>query len=112
KEGIVDRIRSLPTSRAAFLLGHLVAELAASVLAITIMSVAGLIVGWRIDGGAASAIGGYGLLLLFAFTMLWIGMLLGVAVRTPDAVVGIAFTVIFPLTFVTNAFVPTSGLPH
>src|SRR4051812_24475554 len=69
-EGIVDRIRSLPPSRAAFLLGHLLAALAASVLAITIMTVAGLIVGWRIDGGIGSAMGGYALLLLFAFAML------------------------------------------
>src|SRR4051794_12771316 len=112
REGIVDRIRSLPTSRAAFLLGHLLAELSASVLALVIMSIAGLIVGWRIDGGVGSAVEGYALLLLFAFTMLWVGMLLGISVRSPDAVVGIAFTVIFPLTFITNAFVPTEGLPH
>jgi ABC transporter DrrB family efflux protein len=112
QEGIVDRIRSLPTSRAAFLLGHLVAELSASVLAMTIMTISGLIVGWRIESGVGSAIAAYALLLLFAFTMLWIGMFMGVSVRTPDAVVGIGFTVIFPLTFVTNAFVPTDGLPH
>jgi ABC transporter DrrB family efflux protein len=110
-EGIVDRFRSLPSSRAAFLLGHLLAEMAATLLAIAVLALSGLIVGWRIHTGVPSAIGGFALLVLFAFAMAWVGTLIGVMVRTPDAVMGFAFLVIFPLTFLANAFVPASGLP-
>ena len=110
-EGIVDRFRSLPMSRSAFLLGHLVSDLAASMLALAIMTISGLIVGWRIHSDTPHAIAGFALLVLFAFTMLWLGMLLGLLARTPDAVTGVAFIVIFPLTFVANTFVPAGGLP-
>jgi ABC-2 type transport system permease protein len=110
-EGIVDRFRSLPMSRSAFLLGHLISDLAASMLALAIMTASGLIVGWRIHSDIPHAIAGFALLALFAFTMLWLGMLLGLLARTPDAVTGVAFIVIFPLTFIANTFVPAGGLP-
>jgi ABC-2 type transport system permease protein len=111
KEGIVDRFRTLPMARSAFLVGHLSAELLASMLALAVLSVSGLVVGWRIHAGVADALAGYGLLLLFAAAMLWVGTLIGLLVRTPDAVMGIAFVAIFPLTFLSNAFVPADGLP-
>jgi len=111
-EGIVDRFRSLPMSRSAFLYGHLISDLASALLALTIMTFAGLIVGWRIHTPPAEAIAGFALLTLFAFTMLWVGMLLGLLARTPDAVTGVAFIVIFPLTFVANTFVPVGSLPE
>ena len=57
------------------------------------------------------ALGGFALLVLFAAAMIWLGTLLGVIVRSPDAVQGIAFMVVFPLTFLANAFVPIAGLP-
>jgi ABC-2 type transport system permease protein len=110
-EGIIDRFRSLPMSRSAFLLGHLLAQLAATCLSVVILAGSGLIVGWRIHAGAPDAILGFALLLTFAFAMLWVGALLGLLVRSPDAVMGIAFAVIFPLTFLSNAFVPVDGLP-
>jgi ABC-2 type transport system permease protein len=111
-EGIIDRFRSLPIARASFLIGHVLAEFAAAILAIVVMVVAGLVVGWRIHSDLPHAVAGFALLLLFAFAMLWLGLLLGVSVRSPDAVVGISFIVLFPLTFVSNAFVPAGGLPH
>jgi ABC-2 type transport system permease protein len=110
-EGILDRFRSLPMSRPAFLLGHLAAEFAASVLAITIMVCAGLVVGWRINSDILHAIAGFALLGLLAMTMLWLGTLIGVIARSPDVVTGIAFIVVFPLTFVATTFVPLEGLP-
>jgi ABC-2 type transport system permease protein len=110
-EGIIDRFRSLPMSRPAYLLGHLSAEFAASVLAIAIMIVAGLLVGWGISSSPLEALGGFGLLFLLSISMLWLGTLIGVIARTPDVVQGIAFTTIFPLTFVANTFVPVEGLP-
>ena len=110
-EGIVDRFRSLPMARSAYLLGHMIAELAASMLAIAVLAVSGLVIGWRIHTGVPEAIGGFALLTLIAFTMLWIGTGLGVSARSPDAVQGVVFLVVFPLTFVASAFVPIGGLP-
>jgi ABC-2 type transport system permease protein len=111
KEGVLDRFRSLPMSRSAFLFGHVTAELSAIVLAVVIMTASGLIVGWRIDASIASAVAGYGLLMLLAFLAIWLGTLLGIVARSPDAVTGVAFIVIFPLTFISSAFVGTGTLP-
>ena len=72
-EGVLDRFRSLPMARSAFLVGHVLAEFAASVLGLTVMTIAGLIVGWRIHTDAPHALAGFALLLLVAFTMLWLG---------------------------------------
>jgi ABC-2 type transport system permease protein len=110
-EGVLDRFRSLPMARSAFIVGRVLAELAAALVALVVMTVAGLAVGWRIDTDVAHAAAGFGLLALIAFSSLWLGMLLGIVARSPDAVTGIAFLVIFPLTFVANAFVPTATLP-
>jgi ABC-2 type transport system permease protein len=110
-EGIIDRFRSLPMLRPAFLLGHLAAELAASALAVTVMVLTGLLVGWRIDSGLPSALGGFALIALLAVTMLWLGTLVGVVARSPDVVTGIAFMIVFPLTFIASTFVPVGGLP-
>ena len=111
KEGVLERFRSLPMARSAYLFGLLTAEFSAMLLAIVIMTVSGLIVGWGISASFASAIAGYGLLLLLAALAIWIGTLLGIAVRSPDAVMGLAFIVIFPLTFVSSALVGTGTLP-
>lgn len=111
REGILDRFRSLPMHRWAFLLGHLIAEFAASVLAIVVMVISGLIVGWRIQSDVPHALAAFALLALLAVTMLWVGTLLGVLARSPDVVTGIGFLTIFPLTFVATTFVPAAGLP-
>jgi ABC transporter DrrB family efflux protein len=110
-EGVLDRFRSLPIARSAFLVGHVLAEFAAALLGLTVMTAAGLIVGWRIHEDFPHALAGFGLLALLAFTMLWLGMLLGSVVRSPDSAQGIVFIVIFPLTFIANAFVPAGTLP-
>jgi len=110
-EGIVDRFRTLPMARTAFLLGHMLAELAGMILAITILSISGLIVGWGIGAGIGHALAGYALLVCFALAMVWIGLLVGVTVRSPDAVMGVGFMLVFPLTFVASTFVPIAGLP-
>jgi len=110
-EGIIDRFRSLPMSRSAYLLGHLTAEFIASTLAVIVLTVAGLAVGWRIHTDLIHAAAGFALLALLAFVMLWVGTLVGILVRSPDAVMGIAFVIIFPLAFLSNAFVPAAGLP-
>jgi ABC-2 type transport system permease protein len=110
-EGVVDRFRSLPTSRSAFLSGHVLAEFGGMVLAIAILCVTGLIVGWRVHEPFIPVLGAFVLLLLFAAAMIWVGTWVGLMVRSPDAVMGIAFTVVFPLTFLSSAFVPIDTLP-
>jgi ABC-2 type transport system permease protein len=110
-EGVLDRFRTLPMARSAFIIGHVLAEFAAALLGLAVMTAAGFIVGWSINADALHAAAGFGLLALVAFSMLWLGMLLGSAVRSADAVQGIVFIVIFPLTFVANAFVPAGTLP-
>jgi ABC-2 type transport system permease protein len=111
-EGIIDRFSSLPMSRPAYLIGHLTAEFCATLLAIAIMIISGLIVGWGINSSALEALGGFGLIFLIAITSIMLGTMVGVIARSPDAVQGIAFVAVFPLTFVANTFVPVGGLPE
>jgi ABC-2 type transport system permease protein len=110
REGVVDRLRSLPTSRAAYLLGHVIAEMGAISIGVLVLSLSGLVVGWRIHADLPHALAAYGLILLFAFTMLWCGTLLGILVRSPDAAQGVVFLVVFPMTFLASTFVPIDGL--
>ena len=110
-EGIVDRVRSLPTSRSAYLVGHFLAEFAAATLGVAVL--AGDRLRRRLEHRQLGARGGGGvaLLLLFSAAMICLGTLIGVIARSPDAVQGIAFMTVFPLTFLSNAFVPAAGLP-
>ena len=75
------------------------------------LSLSGLIVGWGIHSSLGDALAGYGLLLLLAAAMIWVGLALGALVRSPDSVMGVGFLVVFPLTFLASTFVPIDGLP-
>jgi ABC transporter DrrB family efflux protein len=109
--GAMDRFRSLPIARGAVLGGHALANLLKVLLPMLLMSLCGLIVGWRIRGSVLDAAAAYGLLIVFAFAMIWIGVLLGSLLSSPEAVQGVAFVAIFPLTFIASTFVPSSTLP-
>lgn len=111
KNQAVDRFRVLPIARGAVLGGHAVANLAKAVLPLVLMSLCGLIVGWRIRSGVIDAVVGYLLLVAFSFAMIWVGVLMASLVKTPEGVTGIAFTLLFPLTFVASTFVPTATMP-
>jgi ABC transporter DrrB family efflux protein len=111
QEGVIDRFRSLPAKRSAYLSGHFLSELAGQGLAIAILLGSGLLVGWRTHTDVLHVAAALLLLLLFASAVVWIGTLIGLVVRTPDAVMGVGFTVVFPVTFLSNAFVPTVTLP-
>ena len=110
-EGVIDRFRSLPVPRAAYLIGHLISELGAAMIGLTVMVATGLVVGWRIHEDVAHAAAAFGLLVVFAATMIWTGTLIGLISRSADAVQGLMFMTVFPLTFLSNAFVPADGLP-
>ena len=109
-KGIVDRFRSLPINPAAILVGRSLSSLTHSFIGIVVMSLTGLIVGWRIRGSFLEAVAAYGLLLMWGFAMIWIGILVGSAMRSVEAVNGVMFTSIFPLTFLSNAFAPTERM--
>ena len=111
KNQAVDRFRALPMNRGAVLGGHAVANLFKALLPIVLMSLCGLAIGWRIRDGLVQAALGYLLLVAFAFAMIWVGVLLGSLVATPEAVQGIAFGVLFPITFMASTFVPTETMP-
>ena len=109
--GAIDRFRSLPLGNGAVLGGHAVASLLRSVLPIILMSICGLIVGWRINSGVVDAVHAYVLMLGLSFAVVWVGVLMGSLLPTPEAVQGVAFTVIFPVTFIASTFVPVATLP-
>ncbi len=111
-EGVIDRFRSLPATRTAYLSGHYVAELAGMALSVVVLLGAGLIVGWGLHNDALHVTGAFLLLFLFCSAMIWIGTYIGLVVRTPDAVMGVGFVVVFPLTFLSNAFVPIDSMPN
>ncbi len=111
KNNAVDRFRSMPIAKGSVLAGHAIANLLKAMLPIILMSLCGLIIGWRIRSALTDAIIGYALLIGFAFAMIWVGVLLGSMVSTPEGVNGVAFVALFPLTFVASTFVPTSTMP-
>lgn len=110
-KGLIDRFRSLPMTRGAVLTGRTIADLVQTALTVVVLSVVAVIVGWRIHNGVPRMFAAFGLLLLLGYAFSWIGALIGLSVRTPEAATSGGLVWLFPLTFVSNAFVPTSGMP-
>jgi ABC transporter DrrB family efflux protein len=110
-KGLVDRFRSLPMARSAVLAGRTVADLAQSVLGVTVMFIVGMLVGFRPQGNPLGWVVAFGLLLLCGFAFSWIGALLGMIAPNAEGVQAFGFTVLFPLTFASSAFVPTQTMP-
>lgn len=111
QKGIIDRFRSLPMAPSSVLIGRTVSDVVINVVSLVVMSLTGLVVGWRIRGSVVDAILAYILLLLFAYAISWIMAVVGLIVRTPEVFNNASFMVIFPLTFLANTFVPMSELP-
>ncbi len=110
-KGILDRFRSLPMARSAVLTGRALFDLVYSAGILIVLMLSGLAVGWRVHTGVLEFLAGVGLLLLFTFAMSWVGVWMGLSVRTVEAANQVGFTVLFPLTFLSNVFVPTETLP-
>lgn len=110
-KGLIDRFRSLPMARSAVLIGRLVADSARNTLTLLIMVASGYAVGFRFQAGVPGAIAGLLLLIAFAFAFSAIGTAIGLAVRTPEAANTAGIVWIFPLTFLSNGFVPMQALP-
>ncbi|MEV0273970.1 MAG: ABC transporter permease [Hamadaea sp.] len=111
QKGIVDRFRSLPMSRAAVLVGRTTSDLINNIFVVVVMSVTGLIVGWRIHTGVLDGIYGFLLLFAFGYAMSWISAVIGLSVKSVEVAQSAGFIWMFPLTFLSNAFVSTATLP-
>ena len=111
QKGLINRFRSLPMSRAAVVAGRTASDVIYNALSITTMSLAGLVVGWRIRGSLLDAVTGYALLLFFSYAFSWVMACIGLVVPTPEVVNNASFVVLFPMTFIANTFVPSSNLP-
>jgi ABC-type multidrug transport system permease subunit len=98
-------------SRSAVLVGRTTSDLVNNVLVLVVMSVTGLVVGWRIHSSFWEAFTGYVLLLLFAYALSWGMAIIGLAIRSPEVFNQASFMVIFPITFIANTFVPTNNMP-
>jgi ABC transporter DrrB family efflux protein len=109
-KGLVDRFRSLPMARGAVLTGRTLADSVQTALTLLVLAVVALIVGWRVHEGIPKALGGFALLLLLGYAFSWIGALIGLSVRTPEAATSGGLIWLFPLTFVSNAFVDSSQM--
>ncbi len=111
KKGIIDRFRSLPMAQSAVLTGRTISDVLNNVIVLVVMSLTGLLVGWRIRTSLLDAVVGYLTLLVFAYAISWVMAWIGMLVPSPEVVNNAAFIVIFPLTFVANTFVPLGTLP-
>ena len=110
-KGIIDRFRSLPMARSAVLTGRTFSDVVYNGGILIVLMLSGLAVGWTVHTGIGALLAGIGLLLLFAFAMAWIGVWLGLNVPTVEVAQQVIFTVLFPITFISNVFVPLSTLP-
>jgi ABC-2 type transport system permease protein len=111
QKGIIDRFRSLPMSRLAVLLGRTTSDLVVSAMALLIMSLCGLLVGWRIRGSFLDAVFAYLLLLLFGFAMSWIGALIGLSSPSVEVAQSAGLMWLFPVSFISSAFVGAGTMP-
>lgn len=111
QKGIIDRFRSLPMAPSAVLVGRTISDVVINIVSLVVMSLTGLVVGWRIRGSFLDAVLAYVLMLLFAYALSWMMAVVGLLVRAPEVFNNASFMVIFPLTFLSNAFVPLDGMP-
>jgi ABC-2 type transport system permease protein/oleandomycin transport system permease protein len=110
-KGLIDRFRSLPMARAAVLAGRTLADVVTNMLSMTVLLVTGVIIGFSFDASLVEIIGGFGLALLFGYAFSWIFALLGLIVSSPEAANSLGFIAVFPLTFISSAFVPVESMP-
>ena len=109
--GVLERFRTLPMSPAAVLIGRSTADLLLNVLVTPALLACGLLVGWRIRSSALEALAGVGLMLLLAYAMIWVSCFVGLTVRSVQVAQSAGIIWLIPLSFLSNAFVPTSGMP-
>ncbi len=110
-KGLIDRFRSLPMARPAVLAGRTLADVVTNTLSIAVLLVTGVIIGFSFHSTVLHVIAGIGLLLLFGFAFSWVFAFVGLLVSTPEAANSVGFIAVFPLTFISSAFVPVATMP-
>jgi oleandomycin transport system permease protein len=110
-KGVFDRLRSLPIARWAPLAGRILADQVKQAWSIFLLLAVGMILGFRFGTNFASVVGAIALLLLFALAFSWVSVLVGVIAQDPEKVQLFGFTALFPVTFVSNVFVPVETMP-
>jgi ABC transporter DrrB family efflux protein len=110
-KGLIDRFRSLPMSRAAVLGGRTLSDVATNTLSISILLITGVIIGFSFHTSFPEAAAGFGLLLLFGYAFSWFLAFIGLLVKSPESVNSVGFISVFPLTFISSAFVPVASMP-
>ncbi|MGD9737003.1 MAG: ABC transporter permease [Solirubrobacterales bacterium] len=111
KKGLIDRFRSLPMSRSAVLAGRTLADIATNVIQIVVMVGVGLIIGFGFSTSLPEVVLGLLILLLFGYAFSWVFAFIGLTSSSPEAAQSLGFIIIFPLTFVSSAFVPPATMP-
>jgi ABC transporter DrrB family efflux protein len=111
QKGIIDRLRSLPMARSAVLTGRTLSDLVRNMAVVVLMTVVGLLIGFRFHAGVAPVLGSMLLILLFAFAFSWISAAIGLSLGSVEAVQSAGFVWVFPLTFASSAFVPVFTMP-
>jgi ABC-2 type transport system permease protein/oleandomycin transport system permease protein len=111
KKGLIDRFRSLPMSRGAVLAGRTLGDVATNSISITVMLIVGVIAGFSFGAPFLHIVAGILLLLLFGYAFSWVFAFVGLTSSSPEAAQSLGFIVIFPLTFVSSAFVPVESMP-
>jgi ABC transporter DrrB family efflux protein len=109
--GLIDRFKSLPMSRSAVLAGRTIADLLTQVIGLIVVCATGIAIGWRVHTGPAGVAAALALSLLMGYAFTWMGACLGMVLRSTEAAQATGFVLFLPLTFVSNAFVPTQGMP-
>lgn len=111
-KGLIDRFRSLPIARSALVFGRTLGDATLNIVVLFVMGMAGVIVGWRPTSGIFKVSLAFLFLLAFGYSLSWVGIFVGLAAKDVRVVQNMSFLFIFPLTFLSNAFAPTTGMPH
>lgn len=111
KEGIVDRFRSLPMSNSALVTGHIASDLVRNMISGAIIIAVGFAVGFRPNASFGEWLLVIGMAILFTLAISWLSAILGLLVKSLEAAQWVGFVLIFPLTFISSAFVPTDTMP-
>jgi ABC-2 type transport system permease protein len=112
KKGLIDRFRSLPISQSALVMGRTLGDSLLNIVVLAVMGIAGYLVGWRPSSGIVNVAIGFLFLLLFGYALSWVGIYVGLSASDARVVQNVSFLVTFPLTFLSNAFAPTTGMPR
>jgi ABC-2 type transport system permease protein/oleandomycin transport system permease protein len=110
-KGLIDRFRSLPMARPAVLAGRTIADIVTNTISMTVLVITGLIIGFSFHTTFLDVLAGVGILLLFGYAFSWVFAFVGLLTETPESANSIAFIAVFPLTFISSAFVPVASMP-